>query len=256
MSMTFDTALGERVDAMVDACTRCGKCVEACPITGRRRRDRRAGNPSSPGARPRPYRRRPEPSRNGRPHACSAASASRPATRTSIRVSCWRWRVAMGKAQRIAGTPPAGRWGLSQAQPDVSVLSRMQLTGRCSSGSGSATDTSHRLGSTEGPEQPDFVFYTGCNVSRRRTSHCLRSTLDGCARSDLSGHGWTVALLRRGPVPHRDLEVSGSLAENTFRKLASAKTARSCRGARAATCNSPSSRCRRTSGPPAASRSR
>src|SRR5258708_1144623 len=34
MSMTFDTALGERVDAMVDACTRCAKCVGACPIPG------------------------------------------------------------------------------------------------------------------------------------------------------------------------------------------------------------------------------
>jgi len=28
---SFETALGGRVDEMVDACTRCGKCVEACP---------------------------------------------------------------------------------------------------------------------------------------------------------------------------------------------------------------------------------
>jgi Fe-S oxidoreductase len=27
----FETALGARVDEMVDACTRCGKCVEVCP---------------------------------------------------------------------------------------------------------------------------------------------------------------------------------------------------------------------------------
>ena len=34
MSATFETALTARVDAMADACTRCGKCVEVCPVTG------------------------------------------------------------------------------------------------------------------------------------------------------------------------------------------------------------------------------
>src|SRR5215467_10217906 len=34
MPETFETALAVRVDAMVDACTRCGKCVEVCPVTG------------------------------------------------------------------------------------------------------------------------------------------------------------------------------------------------------------------------------
>jgi heterodisulfide reductase subunit D len=29
--LSFEAALDERVDEMVDACTRCGKCVEACP---------------------------------------------------------------------------------------------------------------------------------------------------------------------------------------------------------------------------------
>ena len=34
MASAFETALAERVDTMLDACTRCGKCFEACPITG------------------------------------------------------------------------------------------------------------------------------------------------------------------------------------------------------------------------------
>ena len=29
--ISFETALGERVEDMLDACTRCGKCVEVCP---------------------------------------------------------------------------------------------------------------------------------------------------------------------------------------------------------------------------------
>ena len=34
MGDAFETALAERTAAMADACTRCGKCVEVCPVTG------------------------------------------------------------------------------------------------------------------------------------------------------------------------------------------------------------------------------
>src|SRR5665213_4384577 len=30
----FETALAARTADMIDACTRCGKCVEVCPVTG------------------------------------------------------------------------------------------------------------------------------------------------------------------------------------------------------------------------------
>src|ERR1700756_5621584 len=33
MSNSFENALAERVETMLDACTRCGKCVEICPVT-------------------------------------------------------------------------------------------------------------------------------------------------------------------------------------------------------------------------------
>src|SRR5215469_135671 len=31
--LTFEAALDARAQAMADACTRCGKCVEVCPVT-------------------------------------------------------------------------------------------------------------------------------------------------------------------------------------------------------------------------------
>src|SRR5919197_5639936 len=34
MTESFETALAGRVAAMADACTRCVKCVEVCPVTG------------------------------------------------------------------------------------------------------------------------------------------------------------------------------------------------------------------------------
>src|SRR5450631_2252651 len=34
MPGVFEKVLNARVDAMLDACTKCGKCFEACPITG------------------------------------------------------------------------------------------------------------------------------------------------------------------------------------------------------------------------------
>src|SRR5215831_13223656 len=34
MTDTFETALAARVADMADACTRCGKWVEVCPVTG------------------------------------------------------------------------------------------------------------------------------------------------------------------------------------------------------------------------------
>ena len=33
MTMTYEDALNDRVAEMSAACTRCGKCVEACPVT-------------------------------------------------------------------------------------------------------------------------------------------------------------------------------------------------------------------------------
>jgi hypothetical protein len=99
----------------------------------------------------------------------------------------------------------------------------MQLTSEMLERLGQRTDTRPRLGSTEGPERPDFVFYTGCNVLK--TPHIALLALDvmdalGVTYRVMGGpsHCCSVVHFRTG-----DLEASGSLAENTLNKLASAK---------------------------------
>src|SRR5262249_36169995 len=106
---------------------------------------------------------------------------------------------------------------------DVNVLSRMQLTSEMLARLGQRTDTNPRLGSSEGPAQPDFVFYTGCNVLK--TPHIALLALDvmdalGVTYRVMGGpsHCCGVVHFRSG-----DLEVQGSMAENTLNKLASAK---------------------------------
>jgi hypothetical protein len=88
---------------------------------------------------------------------------------------------------------------------------------------GQRTDTSRLLGSTETPEKPDFVFYTGCNVLK--TPHIALLALDvmdalGVTYRVMGGpsHCCSIVHFRTG-----DLETSGNFAEKTLAKLGSAK---------------------------------
>jgi heterodisulfide reductase subunit D len=225
MSLTYEAALTARVDQMVDSCTRCGKCVEVCPITSA------AGVTDSPeavitgvldilrtGAGPEAARKWAT--------SCVLSGECIKACDEDVNP---RFLLAMARVAlvRKRTEPPARRrqgvGDFRKVSQDVSVLSRMQLTSEMLERLGQRTDTSHRLGSTEGPEKPDFVFYTGCNVLK--TPHIALLALDvmdalGVTYRVMGGpsHCCGVVQFRTG-----DLEVSGSLAENTLSKLASAK---------------------------------
>ena len=207
------------------SCTRCGKCVEVCPITAA------AGVTDSPeavitgvldilrtGAGP----------EAARTWATSCVLSGECIKACDEDVNP-RFLLAMARVAMVRqrSEPPARRrqgvGDFRKLSQDVSVLSRMQLTSEMLERLGQRTDTSHRLGSTAGPEKPDFVFYTGCNVLK--TPHIALLALDvmdalGVTYRVMGGpsHCCGVVQFRTG-----DLEVSGSLAENTLSKLASAK---------------------------------
>ena len=219
----FESALSHRVDAMLDACTRCGKCFEACPITSA------AG---VAGADPREVIEGvleivslgdgPEVSRKWA-NSCVASGECIKVCDYGVnpRFLLNMARVAMARRknepqqQRKLGVD-----GFRLVARDVMQLSRMQLTqpelARLGQDPSAEADEPGKL--------PDVVFYTGCNVLK--TPHIALLALDILDAVHISyrvmggpSHCCGVVQMRAG-----DLAGSGRIGENTMDKLAKSKS--------------------------------
>jgi heterodisulfide reductase subunit D len=225
---TFEAALYARTEEMLDACTRCGKCVEVCPVTG----------PAGVGEA--------EPSQiisgvldivrfGDGPKSAKAWAKGCALTGDCITACDYgvnpRFLLAMARAALVRqSTEPRERRkrgveGFRAVANGVSVLSRMQLDDADLARLGQhVTDRLHS-GSTARPgEPPDFVFYTGCNVLK--TPHIALLALDimdalGVTYRVMGGptHCCGVIQLRAG-----DIETSGRQATSSLDKLAEGKT--------------------------------
>ncbi|HEX9465986.1 MAG TPA: (Fe-S)-binding protein [Alphaproteobacteria bacterium] len=224
-TLPFETALGARVDEMLDACTRCGKCVEACPSVPPA--GLAAANPvdviggvidivrSGDG----PAASRTWASSCMLSGDCIKACAYGVNPRFLLATA----RIAMAKAAREL--PERRRQGVEHFRKlarDVNVLPRLQLT----------TEALQRLG--QGPQgsapedpdapPPDFIFYTGCNVLK--TPHIALLALDimdalGVSYRVMGGssHCCGVVHMRAG-----DTEILGRVATRTIDKLSQSKS--------------------------------
>ena len=220
--ITFEAALNERVAEMLDACTRCGKCVEVCPSV------RPAGiadaTPQEVIAGVLDLVRTgdgPEASRTWA-NACTLSGECIKACDYGVnpRFLLAMARVAMSK--QASALPQRRREGVEKyrgTSRDVAVLSRLQLEAavleRLGQGSASVAKPA---------EPPDFVFYTGCNVLK--TPHIALLALDmmdtlGVSYQVMGGpsHCCGVLQLRAG-----DVEMSGRMGSTSIEKLSHSKS--------------------------------
>jgi heterodisulfide reductase subunit D len=220
--ISFETALGERVEDMLDACTRCGKCVEVCPSVAPAGIAGAASGEIISGIL--------DIVRSGKgPEASRKWAASCMLSGECIKACDYgvnprfllaMARVAIEKADN--DLPERRRQGVEKYRNlsrDVTVLSRLQLD----------DEVLERLGqksaSVSPPvEAPDFVFYTGCNVLK--TPHIAVLALDimdalGVTYQVMGGptHCCGILQMRSG-----DVEISGRMGSNSIEKLSHSKS--------------------------------
>jgi heterodisulfide reductase subunit D len=221
MNITFEAALSERVATMADACTRCGKCVEVCPVTG----------PGGVTAEPRAVidgiieilrtGNGPEASRKWA-SACVLTGECIKACDYGVnpRFLLGMARVAMARrTDEPAAQRRHGVEGFRKVAREVTHISQMQLSDELLARLGQKSG-----GNPEPDGPPDFVFYTGCNVLK--TPHIALLALDIMDALDVTyqvlggpSHCCGVVQMRSG-----DVATSGRFAESTMDKLARSKS--------------------------------
>jgi heterodisulfide reductase subunit D len=220
--LSFEAALNERVSDMLDACVKCGKCVEACPSVGPA--NIADASPSAVISGVIDLVRSGEGAEASRKWASSCVLSGDCIKACDYGVNP-RFLLAMARGamrRKESDLATRRRNGLAryrETSRDVATLSRMQLDQAMLErlGQGAASVSSS-------DEVPDFIFYTGCNVLK--TPHIALLALDvmdvlGIPYQVMGGpsHCCGVIQLRTG-----DAEMSGRMGTSSIDKMSGSKS--------------------------------
>jgi Fe-S oxidoreductase len=221
-NISFETTLGSRVTQMLDACTKCGKCVEVCPsvrpagISDASSKDIISGvlDIVRAGEGPDASRKWAE--------SCMLSGECIKACDYGVnpRFLLAMARVSLARAaNELRDRRRHGVEKFHDLSRDVTVLSRLQLDGEALQRLGQKSASVPNSG-----EAPDFVFYTGCNVLK--TPHIALLALDimdtlGVTYRVMGGptHCCGIQQLHAG-----DVEMSGRMGSSTMEKLSHSKS--------------------------------
>ena len=226
--MTFESALSLRTEEMIDACTRCGKCVEICPVTAPAGVGAAAPQEVIAGIIDILRAGEGSPAAKAWAKGCVLTGDCITACPESInpRFLLAMARVAMAKkTNEPRARRKSGIENFRMVADGTNILARMQLSDDELTRLGQHVAARLESGSTvKDGERPDFVFYTGCNVLK--TPHIALLALDimdalGVTYKVMGGptHCCGIIQARTG-----DTEVSGRMATNSLDKLAEGKT--------------------------------
>jgi len=220
--LSFEAALNGRVGDMLDACVKCGKCVEACPSVGPA--DIADASPVAVISGVIDLVRSGEGPEASRKWASSCMLSGDCIKACDYGVNP-RFLLAMARGamrRKESDLATRRRNGLAryrETSRDVATLSRMQLDQamleRLGQGAASVSASD---------EVPDFIFYTGCNVLK--TPHIALLALDvmdvlGISYQVMGGpsHCCGVIQLRTG-----DAEMSGRMGTSSIDKMSVSKS--------------------------------
>ncbi|MEI7711681.1 MAG: (Fe-S)-binding protein [Rhodospirillales bacterium] len=170
---SFTDVLKAQTDHILDACTRCGKCAEACPMTEPAGVDTSDSPALVGGVLDLLRGEQGTPSAQRWATVCSNSGKCIPACEYGInpRIMVNLARIATKLQQGEAAVRKAGNAYFNNMSRGTRTISRLQLT----------PDVLARLnpplkpaGDYDGP--PDIVFYTGCNIVK--TPHIALLVLD------------------------------------------------------------------------------